>query len=162
MVKADENFRIVNGKLYNRSLSVLWKAQQGTCTKVSSNLLTVQTFRMEPIYEMVANSRYRGDRLSRGGLFAGGAGSATVQPDYSQVQVGEEKIIGKKIILRNYGQTEPATGSVITFAAMQDGTVMRGNEMLELWDCGVVNVVAVVKTNKLKPALPPQKVSTVP
>ena len=147
MVTADANFRIMNGKLYNRAKSKLWKVLQGECLNVSSNQLTIRTFVMEPIYETVQNEKSRSDRYSSAGLFAGGAGSATREPDFRKVKVGETKVWGNKLILRNYNETIPAVGKTIIVAGMQDGNIETGNETLELWDCGKVNVVAVVTTN---------------
>jgi hypothetical protein len=53
------------------------------------------------------------------------------------VDVGTEKVPGRKIIIRNYPLEEsPAVGKTIAFFAMQTGTSDYNGDKLELWDLG--------------------------
>ena len=150
MVTADANFRIVNGKLYNRAKSNLWKVLQGECEQTTNDLIVIKTFTTEPIYQASVTTGWSHDGL--------GGSTRVLQP--TKVKVGDEKKWGIKIALRNYNETKPYIGKVIIVAGMQDGSVEIENETLELWDCGKVNVVAVVTTNVFSPEKMATKVAT--
>lgn len=132
-------FREVNGQLYNIRRSVLWKTMYGDILKVSTNELVVSTFTMEPVYEAATASRPVHN-------FMGGIAGYRQVP--TQIQTGEKKVRGVKIIVRDFpANLAPAVGETARLRVMRVGTTNYNGEILELWDCGKPHVVMVVTTN---------------
>ena len=139
-VTAAQSFREVDGRLYNSERSVLWTNFQGECLKVLTNGLAISTFTMETIYQAATTTEFR----HRG--FDATPGTPVLVA--TQVPVGERKVPGRKIILRNYpAELFPAVGQSITFRAMKVGTSDFDEDTIELWDYGTPHVVMVVTTN---------------
>ena len=60
----------------------------------------------------------------------------------------EEYVPGKKFFIRNYPDRPLAViGSPVVARAMRDGIFSYESEIMELWDYGTPNKVAVVTTN---------------
>jgi hypothetical protein len=125
--KAVPLFKEVNGKIYSVE-DALWKDFQGDCLKVSSKEIIISTFTMEPVYQMGTTTRFVPG-------VPGAPGRHEV--DSKKFIVGENKVPGRKIILRNYpAELFPAVGQTITFRAMLVGTFDYSGDTLELWDYG--------------------------
>jgi len=138
-ITAAQSFREVNGKLYNSERSILWTNFQGECLKVLTNGLVISTFTMEPVYQMGTTTRFIPG-------VPGAPGRHEIVPE--KVQVGENKVLGRKIILQNYpAGLFPAVGQSITFRSIRVGTSDFNGDTLELWDYGTPHVVMVVTTN---------------
>lgn len=138
-ITAAKSFREVNGKLYNSERSILWTNFQGECLKVSASGLAISTFTMEPVYQMGTTTRFVPG-------VPGAPGRHEV--DSKKFIVGENKVPGRKIVLRNYpAELFPAVGQSITFRAMLVGTSDFNGDTLELWDYGTPHVVMVMTTN---------------
>jgi hypothetical protein len=139
-ITAAENFREVNGKLYNSDRSVLWTNFQADCLRVSTKELLLSTFTMNPVYDVVATTK-----IVHRGIYDD-IGEPRLVPE--QVKVGDQKVSGKKIILQNYPpELFPAVGQVLNFRAMRIGTSSSYGDTLELWDYGTPHVVMVLTTN---------------
>ncbi|HUZ06562.1 MAG TPA: hypothetical protein VMV89_03655 [Candidatus Paceibacterota bacterium] len=139
LVTAAENFREVNGKLYNSGRSVLWKNYQGECLKVLTNGILVQTFTIEPVFEATTTSRPIEN-------YMGGITGYRQVP--TTVQTGTKEVPSLKFFLRNYpANKNPADGETISFRALRTGTIDYNGETLELWDYGTPHVAMVVTTN---------------
>jgi hypothetical protein len=138
-ITAAENFREVNGQLYNTERSVLWTGFQGECLEVLTNAIAISTFTIEPIYQAATTTEY--------------VPTGEFSPDKpvlvaTKVQVGEKKVPGRKIILHNYpANLYAAAGQTISFRAIKVGTSNYKGDTLELWDYGTPHVVMVVTTN---------------
>jgi hypothetical protein len=138
-VTAVPYYREVNGQLYNIQRSILWQTLYGDILKVSTNEMVVSTFTTEPVYEAATTSREVDNYM--GGI----AGYREVP---TQVQTGDKKVYGAKIIVRNCPENlEPAVGETIQLRVMRVGTTNYDGDILELWDCGTPHVVMVVTTN---------------
>jgi hypothetical protein len=90
---AASSFREVNGQLYNTESSILWTNFQGECLKVLTNDLAISTFTMEPVYQAGTTTRFVPG-------FPRLPGRHEIVP--VKVLVAENKVPGRKIILRNY------------------------------------------------------------
>jgi hypothetical protein len=101
-------------------------ALQGEVLNVSKNGMVLSTFTMEPIYQMGTTTRF-----VPGVPGAPGRHEIVSEKD----QVGENKVPGRKIILRNYpAELYPAVGQTISFRGMRVGTANYKGDILELWD----------------------------
>jgi hypothetical protein len=138
-VTAAPFFREVNHQLYNTQRSILWKDLQGDILSVSPNWIVISTFTMKPIYQAATTSREVDN------YWGGIAGYRNVT---TQVHVGDEKMPGQTILLKNYPDNlQAAVGQTIPFKALRTGTADYQGERLELWDYGTPHVVMVLATN---------------
>lgn len=156
-VNSIPSFREVNGQLYNTERSVLWTQFSGNCLSVSPKEIVVSTFTMKPIYEAVATTK-----IVHRGMFDLHGEPRLVS---EKVKVDDEKIAGRKIILRNYpSKLLPAVGQELSFMAMRVGTSEYGGQTLEVWDYGTAHIVPVVRRVKIKAVKPTEtnSVATVP
>ena len=128
--QAPSPYWVVNGQIYNIYKSALWRQMDGDIVKVLTNQIVVETFTVETKQQAVVEQH-----ATQGAFgFTGRYHSET-----KLVDVGEEKVPGKKIIIRNYPDEEnPAVGKTISFIAMQIGTSEYNGDRLELWDLGTV------------------------
>lgn len=144
-VKAHRFFRRVDGKLYNVQKSVLWRDIAGICTKVMTNGIVLRTV-------VEKSERYRVPPADSGtsisNILAGG------RPKEAGVQTRIWQEEGPVIFLVNYEGPEPVFGMAIRVKAMKVGTEIVAAEVIEKWDCGTPNLVAVIVTNP--PALRPK------
>ncbi len=144
-VKAHKYFRRVDGKLYNIQRSVLWRDINGICAKVLTNGIVVRT-----VVEKV--ERYRVPPADSGtsisNILAGG------RPKEAAIQTRLWQEEGPTIFLVNYDGPPPAFGNAIRVKAIKVGTEIVAAEVIEKWDCGTPNLVAVIVTNP--PALRPK------
>jgi len=143
-VTAVPYFREVNGQLYNTERSVLWTNFQGDILKVLTDEIVVSTFTMEPVYktEPVKIPIYNNLGVTTGYRLV-----------RTQVQTGEKKVRGRKIVLSHYpANLAPAVGQTVSFRAMRVGTSIYKGDVLELWDYGTPHVMMVVSTNSGPPA----------
>ena len=126
--KAPPSYWVVNGKIYDVNNSQLWVRMDGDIVKVLTNGIVVSTFTVETKQQAVVEQH-----ATQGAFgFTGRYHSET-----KMVDVGKEKVPGKKIIIRNYPVEEnPAVGKTIAFQAMQTGTSDYNGDKLELWDLG--------------------------
>jgi hypothetical protein len=133
-IRAPDWLRDVNGQLYDINKDDSWKSMDGDILKVSTKGIIVSTFTMEPIYQAATVT----ERMhpERDYLHASDARNDE-HLVATKVQVGEKKVPGSKIILRNYpANLSPAIGQPISFRAMQVGTSDYNGDTLELWDYG--------------------------
>jgi hypothetical protein len=118
---------VVKGQIYDITKSSLWTRFDGTILKVLTNGLVVETFTVETKQQAVVVRRLNQNY-----------GNSTRYHDETQmVDVGTEKVPGRKIIIQNYPDAEnPAVGKTIAFLAMQIGTSDYNGDRFELWDLG--------------------------
>jgi len=138
-IEAAPTFREVGGQLYNIKRSVLWTNFQGECLEIETNAIVISTFTMEPIYQAATTTEY--------------VPTGEFSPDKpvlvaTKIKVGENKVLGRKIILQNYpANLYAAIGEPISFRAIKIGTSNYKGEILELWDYGTPHIVTMIKTN---------------
>ncbi len=116
-------YRVVEGKVYDVSRSVLWKHFDGDCLTVLSNGIILQEMKVNKVY-MTGPVNH----LQSQGAWAPAGGSVA----------SETRHPGKRFFLRNYPPSLwPTTGKRIEGLAMQTGVFQHSNETLEQWDYGV-------------------------
>jgi hypothetical protein len=128
--QAPSPYWVVNGQIYDINKSSLWVKMDGDIVKILTNGIVVETFTVETKQQAVVEQH-----ATQGAFgFTGRYHSET-----KMVDVGTEKVPGRKIIIRNYPVEEnPAVGKTISFLAMQTGTSDYKGDRLELWDLGTV------------------------
>ena len=125
--KAPSPYWVVNGRVYDINKSPLWTQFDGTILKFLTNGLVVETFTVETKQQAVVVRR----------LNQNYGNSTRYHDEANLVDVGTEKVRGRKMIIRNYPIEEnPAVGKTIGFIAMQTGTSDYNGDKLELWDLG--------------------------
>ncbi len=133
IVTALPAFRLVNGQLYNTDLSTNFATLEGQCLKVLSNGVIIQRMEMRQTYLEVPTNAVQ--------VAAALAGAPVPL-------LSEEYVPGKKFFIRNYpDQPLAEIGSRIVARAMRDGVFNYESEIMELWDYGTPNKVAVVTIN---------------
>ena len=141
-VKAHWSFRRVDGKLYNIEKSVLWSDIKGTCIRMLTNGILVRTVvEKREILRIPASDA--GPSISN--ILLGGRTPAP------SVQTRKWEEDGPEIFLENYDGPELTTGRMIRVKALRNGTYANEGDLIEKWDCGTPNMVAVIVTNQ--PAL---------
>ena len=137
---APSPYCVVNGQIYNFYKSPLWRRMDGDIVKVLTNGIVVETFTTETKQQAVVEQH-----ATQGAFgFTGRYHSETKLLD-----VGEEKVPGKKIMILNYPDEEnPAVGKTIAFFAMQTGTSEYNGDRLELWDLGTAPTADDLRTLK--------------
>lgn len=125
---APSPYCVVNGQIYDFYKSPLWRKMDGDIIKILTNGIVVETFTVRTKQQAVVEQH-----ATQGAFgFTGRYHSETKLLD-----VGEEKVPGKKIMILNYPDEEnPAVGKTIAFFAMQTGTSEYNGDRLELWDLG--------------------------
>jgi len=132
VVTAHPAFRIVNGQLYNTDVSTNFTMIGGQCVIVLTNGVIVQQFEVKQTLTYPTNAAELGVALS----------------NRSSQIIKEEVIPGKKVFIRNYpNQPLVVVGSPVAARAMRDGVFTYESEIIEQWDYGTPNQVAVVTTN---------------
>ena len=133
LVTAHPAFRLVNGQLYNTDLSSNFATVEGQCVAVLTNGVIVQRIEIRRTYQEFATNAAQ--------VLAAVAGAPAPL-------LKEEYVPGKKFFIRNYPDKPLAViGSPIVARAMRDGIFSYESEIIELWDYGTPNKVAVVTTN---------------
>ena len=133
IVTAHPAYRLVTGQLYNTDLSTNFVTLVGQCVAVLTNGVIVQRIEIRQTYQEVATNAAQ----------ALAAVSGAPAP-----LIKEEYVPGKKFFIRNYPDKPLAeVGSPIMARAMRDGVFNHGSEVMELWDHGTPNKVAMVITN---------------
>jgi hypothetical protein len=116
-------YRVVKGKVYDVSHSVLWKHFDGECLTVLSDGIILQ--------EVEVNRVYKTDPVP----YNQSIGAYGAPP--TRHLVSETREPGKRFFVRNYPSSlMPTTGKRIEGLAMQTGVFQHGNETLEQWDYG--------------------------
>lgn len=132
--RASDDFRKVNGQLYNIQKSVLWKNVKGEFFAKERGMVILATFTEK-------TRSYRTGNLNasqRAGAYSAG-GSGIVREKYRDY--------GKRIALTNFSEyATAAEGMNVSDIAMQIGTVDYAGTSLELYDCGMPYIVAVPAT----------------
>lgn len=117
-------YRVVEGKVYDASRSVLWKHFDGECLTVLSDGIILQEMKVKRVYKT-------GPVPYNQSIGAYGAPPA-------RHLVSETREPGKRFFLRNYPSSlMPTTGKQIQGLAMQTGVFQHSNQTLEQWDYGV-------------------------
>jgi hypothetical protein len=117
-------YRVVEGKVYDISRSVLWKQFNGECLTVLSDGIILQ--------EIKVNRVYQTDPVSD----AQRAGAYGAPP--RRHLVSETREPGKKFFVRKYPSSlMPTTGKRIQGLAIQTGVFQHRTETLEQWDYGL-------------------------
>ena len=143
VVTAHPAFRIVNGQLYNTGLSTNFATISGQCMAVLTNGIIVQQFEVKQTLAYPTNAAELGIAFS----------------NRSAQLVKEEHIPGKKFFIRNYpDQPLAVVGSPILARAMRDGVLTYESGVIEQWDYGTPNKVAVVTTNAVATNAPKARV----
>lgn len=121
---APADYRVVTNHLFNVPLSIYWKPFKGECRSFLTNGIVMQEVEVVRTYEdPKVNS------LQSIGAYAA--------PKPRRL-LSEERILGKKFFLKNYPvELQPTTGKELRGKAMQTGTIRIGQEILEVWDCGI-------------------------
>lgn len=117
-------YRVVEGKVYDISRSVLWKQFDGECLTVLSDGIILQEIKVNRVYQTdpVSDAQRHG---------AYGA------PPRRHL-ISETREPGKKFFVRNYPSfLTPTTGKRIQGLAIQIGVFQHRTETLEQWDYGV-------------------------
>jgi hypothetical protein len=128
--EAQSPYWVVNGQIYDITKSSLWEKMDGDIVKILTNGIVVETFTVETKQQAVVEQH---PTFAPFGGFTGRYHSET-----KLVDVGTEKVPGRKIIIQNYPLAEnPAAGKTVSFIAMQVGTSEYNGDRLELWDLGV-------------------------
>jgi hypothetical protein len=129
--QAPSPYWVVNGQIYNINNSQLWKKMDGDIVKILTNGIVVETFTVETKQQAVVVRRLKANSYMT-------TDESKKYHDVTEmVDVGTEKVPGRKIIIRNYPLEEsPAVGKTIAFFAMQTGTSDYNGDKLELWDLG--------------------------
>jgi hypothetical protein len=144
-VRAHRSFRRVDGKLYNIEKSVLWSDIIGTCAKVLTNGIVLDTFVEKSEISLVSPPA---SETSLSNILLGGRSSV---PSLEARKWRED---GPRIILVNYDGPEPTIGKTIRVKAIKVGDYTYEGGVIGKWDCGTPNVVPVVVTNT--PVLQPK------
>ncbi len=132
IVTAHPAFRIVSGQLYNTELSTNFATLEGRCFAVLSNGVIVQRIEIVTYQEPATNA-------AQVALAVTGTPAAVIHTEY---------VSGKKFFIRNYpDQPLAEIGSPIIARAMRAGVFRYESEIMELWEYGTPNQVAVVITN---------------
>lgn len=102
---------------------------QGDILNVSKNRIVLSTFTIEKKQQAVVVRRLKANSYMT-------TDESKKYHDVTEmVDVGEEKVPGRKIILRNYPTNlDPAVGQTISFRAMRVGTSDYSGDVLELWN----------------------------
>ena len=117
-------YRVVEGKVYDISRSVLWKQFDGECLTVISDGIILQEMKVHRVYE------------TDPGNYNQSIGAYRAPP--ARHLVSETREPGKRFFVRNYPSSlMPTTGKKIEGLAMQTGVFQHGSETLEQWDYGV-------------------------
>lgn len=129
--QAPSPYWVVKGQVYDINKSSLWKRFDGTILKVLTNGLVVETFTVETKQQAVVVRRLKANSYMT-------TDESKKYHDVTEmVDVGTEKVLGRKIIIQNYPVKEnPAVGKTISFLAMQTGTSEYNGDRFELWDLG--------------------------
>jgi hypothetical protein len=129
--QASSPYWAVNGKIYDINKSSLWQKMGGDIVRVLTNGIVVQTFTVETKQQAVVVRRLKANSYMT-------TDESKKYHDVTEmVDVGKEKVPGRKIIIQNYPVEEnPAVGKTISFLAMQTGTSEYNGDRLELWDLG--------------------------
>lgn len=131
-------YRVVNGQIYNIYESPFWIQMNGDIVKVLTNEIVAETFTTRTKQQAVV------EQHPTQGLYGF---TGRYHSETKLVDVGQEKVPGKKIIIRDYPDEEnPAVGKTISFIAMQIGTSEYNGDRFELWDLGVPPTEAELKT----------------
>lgn len=148
LVEAHPDFRRVDGKLYNRKLSTLWRDVAGNFVKTKGDGIILQAFEERKIHGPGVSVM-----APNAGLFM----NTNFIPPYSPV-IGVERVKGGRIFVKNYPTSpKPVTGSEIRCRALPVGTLDFEGETIAAYDYGSPNVVAVVKTNHVDAPVTPQR-----
>jgi hypothetical protein len=132
IVTAHPAFRIVNGQLYNTELSTNFATLEGQCIAVLSNGVIAQRIEIQTYQDTPTNA-------AQVALAVAGTPGPVIKAEY---------VPGKKFFVRNYpDQPLAEIGSPVIVRAMRDGVFSYESEIMELWDYGTPNKVAVVTTN---------------
>jgi hypothetical protein len=131
-IRAPDSLRVVKGQLYDLNdtehRDASWKFLHGDVVKVFTNRIIIATSTEIPIYGASTRSIQTRNYL-------GHVTGSRIVP--TQVQVGTEKVPGKKFILLNYPENlSPTVSQAIQFTAMRVGTSDYNGDTLELWDYG--------------------------
>lgn len=119
-------YRVVEGKVYDISRSVLWKQFDGECLTVLSDGIILQ--------EIKVNRVYKTDPVP----YNQSIGAYGAPP--ARKLVSETREPGRRFFLRNYPSSlMPTTGKRIQGLAIQTGVFQYRTETLEQWDFGVDN-----------------------
>jgi hypothetical protein len=134
-----ENFRIVNGQLYNRDKSVHWKQQKGEYVGTNDFGVVLMLFE-----EKDQRAPPPVDEMARGGNFLGSSMKSTPSPGRLLRKWRE---YGSMVAVKNLPIVSAASGDTVSFTAMRVGTAPYGDKVLAVWDCGTRDLVPVVQTN---------------
>ena len=147
IITAHPAFRIVNGQLYNTELSTNFATLEGRCIAVLSNGVIAQRIEIQTYQEPATKPATNAAQVA---LAVAGTSAPVIKTEY---------VPGKKFFVRNYpDQPLAEIGSPVIVRAMRDGVFTYESEIMELWDYGTPNKVAVVttigvSTNTLKPSI---------
>jgi hypothetical protein len=142
-VTAAENFRRVNGQLYNIYNSRLWEPLDLEFLSQTNGIVVARRIKYTPVFEVI-HHRSRPDSLVGSGNFLGS------DPRGGGYKGWDEKLLVRtdreeqgEIAIKNFTDAM-ADGEEFKLLAIKTGTVKVGDKTLELWDRGTVNRVPVV------------------
>lgn len=120
---AQSNYRVVNGQIYNPSLSKLWKIQHGKIADVQENGIILQTFTTNNVYQNVFVK----------GIGMPGAFGSTSDRNEKRL-VSSTLIPAQRLFINNY--SNGAIDQEISIRAINTGTIKIAGQVLEEWDAG--------------------------
>lgn len=137
-VTAPPQYRQVNGQIYDITRSVLWANVSGQCIEVKTNGTFVQTFQTNTLFE----SYY----VPAPANVSVGAYTPAGSYGWKKRAVSTEVTPDKIIFIRNYFGV---VRQPVTIAAMQVGSFLMADRVVELWDCGRTVITTSVRTNRI-------------
>lgn len=138
LVTAAPHFRVVGGQLFNTERSVLWKTFEFRVKQIHPRLLVGQMMTNEPVQELLWVAGNGGTPGAHGATTSG----------YRWRTTGQRRVALQTIAITNGPTGGVTTGDVMKITAMRAGNQFAAGA--ELWDCGVVNQVQVIRTNRVQ------------
>jgi hypothetical protein len=141
LVTAADNFRVVNGQLYNIEKSKAWNTKDVVVLRHVPGGLIVQQYEDEEKYRTVPTIQIGRQR----GLNRIGGGFRDYSDSDNREHVGTVRKLGEMFLLQNF-KKDAADGEALYVWSMPNGFCTNGTQVIRVLDCGKPHVVPVVKT----------------
>ena len=120
---AQSDYRVVNGQIYNPSLSKLWKVQHGKIVDVQENGIILQTFTTNAVYQNV---------FVQGVGTPGALGGTS---DHNEKRLVSSTLIpAQRLFITNY--SGGAMDQEISIRSIKTVNIKIAGQVLEEWDAG--------------------------
>jgi hypothetical protein len=143
---AHPDFREVDGKVYNRAKSILWRDITARYVKTETNgTVVLRLFEVQNTY--APPERLNRRDLARSGLF----NSAPTPIPIPRRVVSSKEIPGKHVIVRNFQCAgKPVPGDKVSIRALPVGEADWGGDTVGVYDCGKPHIVPVAEPARAK------------